>query len=268
MIPPDAPPASVEGSEPAAERLDNVPRALFAPSVSARQKYQALVVGRPGWGALLRYELITSLVGRCPGALGLWLRARLYPRLLGSCGRNVVFGSDVRLRHPHKIHIGDDVVIDDGVVLDAKGTANRGIRIGRRVFIGRGTSLNTKDGDIEIEDGVNIGTLCTIFSASRVRVGRDTLIAAYAYLVGGGHAFDRTDVPTSEQARPSLGIDIGPDGWIGAGVVVLDGTRIGRGVVIGANAVVRESLPDYTVAAGVPATVKRHRTAGDRGNGA
>jgi acetyltransferase-like isoleucine patch superfamily enzyme len=46
------------------------------------------------------------------------------------CGRNVVFGQNVVLRHPHKIHIGRDVVIDDNCLLDAKGETNRGIRIG------------------------------------------------------------------------------------------------------------------------------------------
>ena len=79
------------------------------------------------------------------------------------------------LRHPHKIDIGDDVVIDDHCLLDAKGDANHGIRIGSGVFIGRNTILSCKNGDIEIADGANIGFNCEIFSASRVRVGPDTL---------------------------------------------------------------------------------------------
>ena len=45
-----------------------------------------------------------------PGALGLALRKALYPLLLGACGRNVVFGQNVVLRHPHKIRIADNVV--------------------------------------------------------------------------------------------------------------------------------------------------------------
>jgi acetyltransferase-like isoleucine patch superfamily enzyme len=258
-----SPVEQVPAAGPTAARLDNVPRAMFEDSLGPRQKYERLVVGQPGLLPLLRYELITGVAGRFPGALGLWLRAKLYPRLLGACGRGVIFGPNVTLRHPHKIHIGDNVVIDDGAVLDAKGTSNAGIRIGSRVFIGRGTSLNTKDGDLIVEDGVNIGALCTVFSASRVRIGRDTLLAAYVYLVGGGHAFDRVDVATSEQPRPSIGIDVGPGGWLGAGVVVLDGAVLGEGVIVGANAVVRGDLPPYAVAAGVPATVRRVRSAAE-----
>ena len=103
---------------------------LFRPGVSARAKYQALVVGRPGLAALLRHELVTTIAQPRAGALGLLLRKVLYPRLLGACGRNVVFGQQVVLRHPHKIRIGDNVVIDDNCLLDAKGDRNSGITIG------------------------------------------------------------------------------------------------------------------------------------------
>ena len=55
------------------------------------------------------------------------VRKVCYPWLLGACGRNVVFGQNVVLRHPHKIRIGDNVVIDDHCLLDAKGESNGGI---------------------------------------------------------------------------------------------------------------------------------------------
>ena len=110
---------------------------------------------------------------RVPGALGLVLRKMLYPRLLGACGRNVVFGQNVVLRHPHKIRIGDNVVIDDNCLLDAKGDRNGGIAIGDGVFVGRNSILSCKDGDITLDDGANIGFNCEIFSASHVRIGRE-----------------------------------------------------------------------------------------------
>lgn len=244
-----------------ATKLDNVPREVFDVTRSKRQKYEQIIVGRPGWQALLRYELITLLARRAPGAFGLWLRSRLYPRLLGACGRNVFFGNDVTLRHPHKIRIGDDVVVDDGCVLDAKGADNDGIAIGNGVFLGRQTIVTTKDGDIELEDGVNVSAFCMIFSASRVRCGRNTLIAAYTYLVGGGHDLDRTDLAIIDQARPSQGIAIGPNCWLGAGVTVLDGVTVGRDAVIGANSVVTRDVEDFAVAAGSPAATIRRRAA-------
>src|SRR5262245_7524554 len=122
---------AMAGSEgESAPRIDRAQDALFAPTGSSRDKYAALIVGKPGLGALLKYELIVTLTQGCPGALGLALRKALYPALLGSCGRNVVFGQNVVLRHPHKIHIGNNVLVDDNCLLDAKGTSNNGIRIG------------------------------------------------------------------------------------------------------------------------------------------
>jgi acetyltransferase-like isoleucine patch superfamily enzyme len=228
---------------------------LFAPGTSSRAKYAALVVGQPGLGALLRYELVVSIAQARAGALGLALRKALYPALLGSCGRNVVFGQNVVLRHPHKIHIGSNVVVDDNCLLDAKGTTNRGIRIGDGVFIGRNTILSCKDGDIELADGANIGFNCELFSASRVTIGRDVLMAAYSYVIGGDHDFSDPGAPVLAQARTSAGVAIGDGAWLGAGVKILDGVQVGEHAVVGAGAVVRESVPAHAIAVGIPARV-------------
>jgi acetyltransferase-like isoleucine patch superfamily enzyme len=236
----------------------DIPRAqdeLFDRRRSAREKYAALVVGRPGWGALAAYELVTLLAQPVPGALGLLLRRRLYPLLLGRCGRNVVFGQNVVLRHPHKIAVGDDVVIDDQCLIDAKGEGNAGIRIGSRVFIGRNTILSCKSGDIEIGDGANIGFNCEIFSASRVVVGAGALLAAYTYVIGGDHDSSDAARAVLDQPRVSRGITIGAGAWLGAGVKVLDGVTIGERAVVGAGAVVRSDVPDAAVAVGVPARI-------------
>jgi acetyltransferase-like isoleucine patch superfamily enzyme len=233
--------------------------ALFAPNSSSRAKYAALVVGKPGWGALLKYEAIVTLTQSCPGALGLALRKAFYPLLLGSCGRNVIFGQNVVVRHPHKIHIGDDVVIDDNCLLDAKGESNRGIRIGSRVFVGRNTICSCKNGDIELADDANIGFNCELFSASRVSIGSGVLMAAYSYVIGGDHDISDTTRSILDQQRTSRGVTIGAGAWIGAGARILDGTNLGEHAVIGAGAVVRDDVPPYAVAVGMPARVVSSR---------
>lgn len=226
---------------------------------SALQKYQDLVVGSRSLGRLLLYEAVVTLTSWVPGALGLVLRRLAYPWLLGKVGRNVTFGQGVVLRHPHKIRLGDDVVVDDLVLLDAKGESNHGIDVGSGVFLGRGTILSCKDGDIELGDQVNIGFQSEVFSGSRVKVGAHGLFAAYTYLVGGGHAFERVDVPVVDQERVSRGIELGENVWLGTGAKVLDGSRIGDNVVVGANAVVAGDLPEGVVAVGIPARVLRRR---------
>lgn len=241
--------------------IDKAQEQVFDRSKSAREKYAELVVGRPGLGALLKHEMVTLWSQHVPGALGLGLRKALYPMLLGSCGRNVIFGQNVVLRHPHKIHIGDDVMIDDNCLIDAKGTSNRGITIGSGVFVGRNSILSSKNGDIELADGVNIGFNCEVFSASRVSIGANTLLAAYCYVIGGDHDWSDPAQSVLEQGRTSAGVTIGAGAWLGAGVKVLDGVSIGDGAVVGAGAVVKADVPASAIAVGMPAKVIGSRQA-------
>jgi acetyltransferase-like isoleucine patch superfamily enzyme len=235
------------------EEITRIQDQLSDRRLSARQKYARLVVGRPGLGALLGYEFVVLAAQAVPGALGLALRKVLYPRLLGSCGRGVVFGQNVVLRHPHKIRIGNDVVIDDNCLLDAKGETNSGITIGSGVFLGRNTILSCKNGDIEVGEAANLGFNCEIFSGSRVTVGANALFAAYCYLIGGDHDRSDTSVPVSQQRRTSKGVHVGAGVWMGAGAKVMDGVTIGADAIVGAGAVVRSDVPARAVAVGIPA---------------
>ena len=244
------------GSEP----IPKAQEQLFAPGTSSRAKYAELVVGAPGLLALLKHELVIGLAQARAGALGLALRKLLYPWLLGSCGRNVVFGQNVVLRHPRKIHIGSHVVIDDNCLIDAKGASNRGVRIGDGVFIGRNSILSCKNGNIDIGDGANIGFNCEVFSASQVTIGASVLMAAYTYVIGGDHDFSDPSKSVLAQTRRSSGVTIDDGAWTGAGAKILDGVTIGARAVIGAGAVVREDVAPGAVAVGVPARVVSTRT--------
>jgi acetyltransferase-like isoleucine patch superfamily enzyme len=245
------------GSEPrpAVASPPRVQDQLFTESKSSRAKYADLVVGRQGFGPLIAYELVVTLAQARAGALGLVLRKVLYPTILGACGRNVIFGQNVVLRHPHKIRIGSNVVIDDNCLVDAKGASNRGITIGSGVFIGRNTILSCKDGDIDIQDGANLGFNCEVFSASRVVVGRSALLAAYTYVIGGDHDFSDPAAPVLEQSRKSAGVTLGDGVWIGAGAKILDGVTVAEHAIIGAGAVVRDDIPASAIAVGIPARV-------------
>ena len=240
-------------------RITVIQKELFDERKSKRQRYSELVVGQPGLWALIKYEIVITFSAGVPGALGLFLRSLLYPLLLGHAGRGVTFGVGVILRHPHKIRVGDHVVVDDYCCLDAKGTDNRGIDIGARAFVGRNTILSCKNGDIVIDEEANLGFNVEVFSASRVRVGKKVLIAAYTYLVGGDHLYDRTDIPVLDQGRTARGIEVADHAWLGAHVVVTDGSRVGRDAIVGAGAVVVGEVPDFAIATGIPAKVVRDR---------
>lgn len=236
-----------------------IQRKLFDERKSQIEKYQELIIGKRGLFNLLKYEAIILVSSWLPGALGLLLRSTLYPFLLGKVGKGVIFGRNIVLRHPHKIYLGDNCVIDDNCVLDAKGTDNKGIFIGNGIFVGRNTILCCKDGDIHIDDNVLIGFNCEIFSANFVRLGKNVQIAAYSYLNGGTHSFDRTDIPVLEQERSGWGIVLEDNVWLGAKVIVLDGVVVGKDSIVGAGAVVNRDLPALSIAAGLPAKVVKKR---------
>ncbi len=228
---------------------------------SSASMYRSLMFGSMPMAAAIRAEIVTSCLSGMPGAAGLFLRSKLYRPLFASAGRKIVIGRYVTLRHPHKITIGNGTIIDDNVMLDAKGSSNRGISIGEEVFIGRNTIVYCKNGDIELEDRVNISSNCTLFSSNRLSVASGTLIGGYSYLLSGGEYDYKSNTPFIEQSgmKTSGPLRIGADTWIGARVTVLDSAgSIGERCVLGAGAVVNKAVPANSLAAGIPAEIKKN----------
>ncbi|HGY9068070.1 TPA: DapH/DapD/GlmU-related protein, partial [Escherichia coli] len=95
-----------------------------------------------------------------------------------------------------------------------------------------------------------------------VTIGRDTLIASKVFITDHNHgSFKHSDpmsspnIPPDMRTLESSAVVIGQRVWLGENVTVLPGTIIGNGVVVGANSVVRGSIPENTVIAGVPAKI-------------
>ena len=181
---------------------------------------------RLGWrGATWRYRCL--LLNQRPG-ITISPRAYLAPtvRIQSRFGASAADGT---------VRIDDGAFLDDGVIVAPYGGS---VVIGRNVFIGPYTVLYGHGGLV---------------------IGQDTQIAAHCVMIPANHRFDRTDIPIRKQGLTTCGIEIGEDVWLGSGVHLLDGAQVGRGCVVGAGAVVTKSLPSFSVAAGVPARVLRHR---------
>jgi len=132
-----------------------------------------------------------------------------------------------------------------------------GIRAPEPFFADRGFRC-LYPGNITLGRHVSLGHDNHIWAFLPVRIGAYTQTAKDLLIIAGSH-----DVNTLE---PLAGQDvvIGPGCWIGARVTIIGGVTIGRGCVIGAGAVVRGNLPDWSVAAGVPARVIRTRAPAPR----
>lgn len=239
--------------------ITRVQKEVLAEGKRKLTKYQDLFVGSHSWIKLFLYEFINMFISPFPGAIGFLLRQKFYPLILGNIGKGCSFGKNITIRHPYKIHIGNNTIIDDYCLLDAKGIDNEGIFLGNTVFIGRNTILSCKNGNIYIGNSVNIGFNCEIFSSSNVSLGNHTLIAAYSYIIGGSHEFHTTTTPIVEQKEISKGISLAENVWLGAGVKVLDGVNIGMNSIIGAGAVVKDTIPPNSIAVGIPASVIKKR---------
>lgn len=227
---------------------------------SAFRKYRDIYYGDASLGYVIKAELIITLTSGLSGALGLFLRSKLYPLLFRKIGRKVVFGRNVTIRHAHKIEIGDRVVIDDNCVIDAKGESNKGLVLEDDVYVGRNTIIYCKNGDIHIQRAVNISSNCQIYSSNKVVIGHQGVIAAFTYILSGGEYdyTDRTRTFAEQSGMVTKGPTIvGPNCWLAAGVVITDGVTVGEHCVIGAGSVVVKDIPADSLAAGTPAKVLR-----------
>ena len=109
--------------------------------------------------------------------------------------------------------------------------------------------------NISLGKGSFLNFCCVILDLAPVRIGRRTLIGPNVQLLTAHHPFDVAQRAAGlEAGRP---ITIGDDCWLGGGVIVCPGVRIGDRVIIGAGAVVTRDIPDDSVAVGNPARVIR-----------
>ncbi|MCX7381716.1 MAG: DapH/DapD/GlmU-related protein [Alphaproteobacteria bacterium] len=137
------------------------------------------------------------------------------------------------------------------------------IRIGDAVVIDAFVKIKPAGGhgDVVVGAGSVINSGCVLYTGNGIRIGANVLIAANCTIAPTDHEFADPSRPIRDQGfRPSRGgIVIGDDVWIGANCVVLDGARIGTGVVIGAASLVRGEIPPFSIARGTPAIVVGRR---------
>jgi acetyltransferase-like isoleucine patch superfamily enzyme len=108
---------------------------------------------------------------------------------------------------------------------------------------------------------ISVGDRCLIGKGSgivghlEIVIGDDVWTGHHVYITDQNHGYLDLELPISKQVMPERPVSIGDGSWLGHGTVVLPGAVIGRHVVSGRTAWSPATIPDYCVAAGVPARV-------------
>jgi len=204
-----------------------------------------------------------------PAALWKLWKARCYIKARRSQDRNAhealrhtiaSLGNGGNVQHPwhviggRYISIGHDFWAGPGVRIEAWDRYGS-TKYSPRIVIGNNVSLN---------NGVHIGAI------DRVELGNNVIVGAHALFTDHSHG-DMGPSMLETPARDCPLFSRGPvivesDAWIGEGACILSGVRIGRGAVIGANAVVVRDVAPGEIVVGVPARRIRHLSESRQGN--
>jgi acetyltransferase-like isoleucine patch superfamily enzyme len=168
-----------------------------------------------------------------------------------------------RISYPLQLKIGKGAKLGR-CVINIAGKARQGksyaVEIGEGTVIHDSTIIATHGGYVHIGNHVSLHPFSVIYGYGGVAIGDGTRIATSTVIVASTHGMDDPDSKIAD-SWSGEGIVIGEDVWVGAGVRILDGVRIGNRSVIGAGAVVTKDISDASVAVGVPARVVKQRFA-------
>jgi acetyltransferase-like isoleucine patch superfamily enzyme len=166
-----------------------------------------------------------------------WNRARVHFEFArrGAFVRWPVHGNVLEALREGRLEVGEGTLLEPGVWITAPGDA--------RVRIGAGSFLN-------------LGVM--VAAVELVEIGDHCMFANGCFVTDGNHRFDDFFKPITWQGFTTKGpTRVGDNVWCGANVVITSGVTIGERCVIGANSVVTEDVPPFSIAAGAPAKVLR-----------
>jgi acetyltransferase-like isoleucine patch superfamily enzyme len=111
---------------------------------------------------------------------------------------------------------------------------------------------------IELGEQVGFNYGCYVNGYGGLAIGDRTIVGPYTMIHTANHEMDPNH-PFADQGWTARRVEIGGDCWIGMGVCVLPGARVGDGCIVGAGSVVADEISPYTVAVGNPARVIKSR---------
>lgn len=239
------------------EKIENFPGVRVISEESMRKNIWSYIeknVGERSLGKYFYQAVIFALFSNFPTVIGSVLRGYVYRNIFGGIGSKCFISKDVRFYIPQKIFLGDRVYIGRGSIIDV-GCSEGDIRFKDDVQIDRNVIIWGGKKDIIVEKRVYIGPGSIIYGHGGVEIGKDSLLGDNVRLISLDHGYKDISKLIRLQGGYQSKIKIGKDIWLGSSVIVLKGVSIGDGAIIGAGTVVTKDIPDYSIAAGVPAKI-------------
>jgi acetyltransferase-like isoleucine patch superfamily enzyme len=183
-------------------------------------------------------------------------------RLANSTGFLLV-GHNVTLRHKGKISVGQSVILEDYVFIDA--LSQKGVVLGDNVTIARHSTLQCTGVIQEIGSGIRIGNNSALGAYSflggqgGITIGDNVIMGPKVNIFSENHEFRDPDILIKQQKPSRKGVIIEDNCWIGANSTIVDGVRIKSGCVIAAGSVVTKDFDNGSILAGVPARLIANR---------
>jgi acetyltransferase-like isoleucine patch superfamily enzyme len=165
-----------------------------------------------------------------------------YRQVFASFGSGSRMFKPLLLSNPRFIHVGKNVDVGPGVRMEVVVTGAKRIP------------------EFRIGDNVNIEQNVHLICHSRLIIGNDVSITGHCAIVDVTHPYADVHSPIKIGMRildEDSFVEIGEGSFLGFGTVVMPNVRIGKYCVLGAHSVVTTDVPDYSVAAGNPASIVR-----------
>lgn len=178
---------------------------------------------------------------------------------------NVFVGKGVKALEKRYLIIGSKTKLHDGVYIDALCVNSGGVFIGDNVVLGRNSRIECTGGlqslgkGVRIGDRTTFGNDCSFGAAGGIEIGDDVIAGQFIRFHSENHKYFDLNMLIKDQGLTHKGIKVGNNCWIGAGAIFLDGSELGDGCVVAANAVVNKKFPENSVIGGIPAKIIKLR---------
>ena len=161
-----------------------------------------------------------------------------------SFGKKTIIKPFLNFSHPEYIKIGNYVNVGNSCRITVSTD-----------FAGVKTQSTTKT-KINIGNHVDIGNDTFISANNDIKIGNHVIMAPYVFITDHDHGFYQTDKNLHQQPLTQNGhVSIGDNVFLGTKCSILKNVSIGQHSVVGANSVVTQNVPAFSIVAGNPAKI-------------